>query len=97
MSSLLETGIPPPPMCPEGSFCPDDSSTCLPLVPVGGRCQLNRDGTCIDEMRWLKSDECSPPPVGQLVSVPSEWDQTVGDGAICLLGICRYVPRSISR
>jgi hypothetical protein len=35
-------------------------------------------------------DECSPPPAGQLVGVPSEWDQTVGDGAICLLGICRY-------
>jgi hypothetical protein len=44
MSSLLETGIPPPPMCPEGTFCPDDSSICLPLVPLGGRCQLNRDG-----------------------------------------------------
>jgi hypothetical protein len=44
MSSLLETGIPAPPICPQGTFCPDDSSTCLPLVPVGGRCQLNRDG-----------------------------------------------------
>jgi len=33
-----------PPRCPEGSFCPDEESGCRPLVPVGGACQLNRDG-----------------------------------------------------
>jgi len=33
-----------PDLCPSGFFCPDDASSCLPLVSAGGRCQLNRDG-----------------------------------------------------
>lgn len=32
-----------PSLCPEG-FCPDDGSGCLSLIPVGGSCELDRDG-----------------------------------------------------
>ncbi|GAA98141.1 hypothetical protein E5Q_04824 [Mixia osmundae IAM 14324] len=39
-----------PPRCAAGTFCPDEGDGCLPLVPVGQACQLNRD------------DECAPPP-----------------------------------
>lgn len=35
---------PLPPLCPEDQFCPDEGDQCLPLVPVGQNCQINRDG-----------------------------------------------------
>lgn len=34
-----------PPFCGDGNFCPDEEDQCLPLLPVGSPCQLNRDGT----------------------------------------------------
>lgn len=33
-----------PPRCPIGEFCPDEEDHCRPLLPIGGACQLNRDG-----------------------------------------------------
>ncbi|WVR06946.1 hypothetical protein IAU60_003982 [Kwoniella sp. DSM 27419] len=78
LASLLDSGYPVPPQCPEGSFCPDDASGCLPLVGVGGMCQLNRD------------DECAPPLNGSVLVVPSPYDEPVGNGVICLLGQCTY-------
>lgn len=33
-----------PPKCSAGSFCPDEGSSCQPLLAVGSPCQLNRDG-----------------------------------------------------
>ncbi|OCH85556.1 hypothetical protein OBBRIDRAFT_798017 [Obba rivulosa] len=39
-----------PPLCPRGSFCPDEGSGCQPLRSVGQSCQLSRD------------DQCAPPP-----------------------------------
>ncbi|KAH8924027.1 hypothetical protein BT69DRAFT_1261801 [Atractiella rhizophila] len=33
-----------PPMCPPSQFCPDAEDACRPLVPIGGVCELNRDG-----------------------------------------------------
>lgn len=39
-----------PPLCPIGTFCPDEGSGCQPLTPVGASCQLNKD------------DQCAPPP-----------------------------------
>ncbi|KZO91592.1 hypothetical protein CALVIDRAFT_541754 [Calocera viscosa TUFC12733] len=45
-----------PPLCPDGSFCPDEEDQCLPLVDVGKPCQLDRD------------DECAPPPNWQDLS-----------------------------
>lgn len=93
LSSLLEGNKTIPPICDTGTFCPDDASTCLPLVPVGGHCQLNRDGISVLLAKlWVVTnqvtDECSPPGVGVKFSVPNEWDQATGDGAICLEGIC---------
>jgi len=35
-----------PPMCPEGSFCPDRGSGCQPKVESGGACELGRDEQC---------------------------------------------------
>ncbi|KAK0469437.1 uncharacterized protein EV420DRAFT_1257048 [Desarmillaria tabescens] len=35
-----------PPLCPAGTFCPDEGSGCWPLATVGGACQLNRDEQC---------------------------------------------------
>lgn len=48
----------PPPMCPSGTFCPDEGSGCRPLVPVEGACQLNRDEQCAPPMDW--QDLASP-------------------------------------
>ncbi|WWC62056.1 uncharacterized protein I303_104645 [Kwoniella dejecticola CBS 10117] len=88
--SNSNTNEPPaiPPLCPAGQFCPDDSSGCLPLVDVGGECQLNRD------------DECAPPPEGMVLVVPNPNDAPEGDvagdeggtgnGSICLLGRCMW-------
>ncbi|KAL9937376.1 hypothetical protein V8E36_003785 [Tilletia maclaganii] len=35
-----------PPLCATGSFCPDESSGCLPVRSLGASCQLNRDDEC---------------------------------------------------
>lgn len=42
----------PPPLCPQGSFCPDDGSGCLPLVSVGAPCEPNRDEQCSPPLDW---------------------------------------------
>lgn len=39
-----------PPVCPHGSFCPDEGSGCEALLANGQTCQLNRD------------EQCAPPP-----------------------------------
>jgi hypothetical protein len=33
-----------PDICKRGEFCPDEGSECVPVLPVGSPCQLNRDG-----------------------------------------------------
>ena len=53
-------GQPLPPMCGNGSFCPDEGSGCKPLVGPGQTCQLNRD------------DQCAPPKDWQ--SLASQWN-----------------------
>ncbi|ORY95237.1 hypothetical protein BCR43DRAFT_492665 [Syncephalastrum racemosum] len=35
-----------PQRCPSHTYCPDASSSCQPLVPVGGQCELQRDDEC---------------------------------------------------
>ncbi|WWD17203.1 hypothetical protein CI109_101641 [Kwoniella shandongensis] len=83
MTSLLDPTHVIPPLCPTGSFCPDDASGCLPLVELGGVCQLNRD------------DECAPPPNGAVLILPSPYDEPQGDGSICLLGTCMWTNASL--
>ncbi|KAL7280424.1 hypothetical protein ACG7TL_005352 [Trametes sanguinea] len=39
-----------PPLCQNGTFCPDEGSGCKPLSAVGSACQMDRD------------DQCAPPP-----------------------------------
>ncbi|KAI0820742.1 hypothetical protein BC628DRAFT_1395133 [Trametes gibbosa] len=39
-----------PPLCQNGTYCPDEGSGCRPLLAVGNACQMDRD------------DQCSPPP-----------------------------------
>ena len=55
-------GYPPdaplPPLCPPGSFCPDEGDGCRVLVPLGGVCQLARDEQCSAPPEW--SDLASP-------------------------------------
>ncbi|KIJ90998.1 hypothetical protein K443DRAFT_115761, partial [Laccaria amethystina LaAM-08-1] len=41
-----------PPLCPQGSFCPDDGSGCRPLVSVGAPCEPNRDEQCSPPLDW---------------------------------------------
>lgn len=40
--------LPPdlPPICLDGTFCPDDGSGCLPQVSLGAACELARDEQC---------------------------------------------------
>jgi hypothetical protein len=37
-------GVTLPPLCSNGTFCPDENDQCLPLLSVGSPCQLGRDG-----------------------------------------------------
>ncbi|KAF8910476.1 hypothetical protein CPB84DRAFT_1645935, partial [Gymnopilus junonius] len=39
-----------PPMCPVGTFCPDNGSGCRELTEIGSMCELDRD------------EQCKPPP-----------------------------------
>ncbi|WWC89241.1 uncharacterized protein L201_004160 [Kwoniella dendrophila CBS 6074] len=85
LSSLLNTDIPVPPLCPSGTFCPDDASACLPLVEVDGQCELNRD------------DECASPPQGMVLVVPNPYDEIEGDGSLCLLGKCMWANATLGQ
>ena len=37
----------PPPLCPSGTFCPDDGSGCSALRTIGEKCELNRHDECL--------------------------------------------------
>jgi hypothetical protein len=41
-----------PPLCPEGTFCPDEGSGCQPLSAFGAPCQLNKDDQCAPAQNW---------------------------------------------
>ncbi|KAJ7025763.1 hypothetical protein C8F04DRAFT_1127499 [Mycena alexandri] len=41
-----------PPLCPDGTFCPDEGSGCRTLVPPGHPCELNRDEQCGPPSSW---------------------------------------------
>ncbi|KAI0080919.1 hypothetical protein K474DRAFT_1636472 [Panus rudis PR-1116 ss-1] len=47
-----------PPLCSDGSFCPDEGDGCKDLVAVGQPCQLNRDDQCAPPDNW---EELSSP------------------------------------
>ncbi|KAL9939605.1 hypothetical protein V8E36_001422 [Tilletia maclaganii] len=67
-----------PPMCGQGTYCPDEEVACRPLIPLGGICQLNRDGESdLIRIRCRGAvHSCSPPntvpmPSSVLQPVPS--------------------------
>ncbi|KAI0349555.1 hypothetical protein OH77DRAFT_1507429 [Trametes cingulata] len=39
-----------PPLCQNGTYCPDEGNGCKPLLAMGSPCQMDRD------------DQCGPPP-----------------------------------
>ncbi|KAF9068174.1 hypothetical protein BDP27DRAFT_1295498 [Rhodocollybia butyracea] len=41
-----------PPLCPPGSFCPDEGNGCRAQVSPGGACQMNRDEQCARAVNW---------------------------------------------
>ncbi|KAJ7081860.1 hypothetical protein B0H15DRAFT_853821 [Mycena belliarum] len=50
----FSAGAPLPPLCPRGTFCPDEGSGCRPLVPPGRPCELNRDEQCAPPADWAQ-------------------------------------------
>ncbi|THV06379.1 hypothetical protein K435DRAFT_743840 [Dendrothele bispora CBS 962.96] len=41
-----------PPLCPRGTFCPDEGDACRLQVSVGGACQMDRDEQCAPAANW---------------------------------------------
>ncbi|KAJ3761990.1 hypothetical protein EV360DRAFT_36592 [Lentinula raphanica] len=41
-----------PPLCPSGSFCPDEGNGCKTQVDPGSACQMNRDEQCARALNW---------------------------------------------
>lgn len=41
-----------PPLCPFGTFCPDEGSGCQALLPFGQTCQKNKDDQCAPAVNW---------------------------------------------
>ncbi|EGN98644.1 hypothetical protein SERLA73DRAFT_107716 [Serpula lacrymans var. lacrymans S7.3] len=66
---------PVPPLCPRGTFCPDEGSGCVPWLSVGKPCQLNRD------------EQCIPPPGFRR---NANYSLESSSGSICLNSTCLY-------
>jgi len=45
-----------PPKCPREQFCPDEMDQCQNLIPPGGACQLNRDGSSVLLVVFCKNE-----------------------------------------
>lgn len=45
-------GEPLPPLCKQGSFCPDRGNGCQLLQAVGSACDMDRDYQCATGKRW---------------------------------------------
>ncbi|TFY70183.1 hypothetical protein EVG20_g2833 [Dentipellis fragilis] len=68
--------------CKSGTFCPDEGSSCQPLIPVGSPCQFDRD------------DECQAPDNFQELRDTSGRGLNV-NGSICLNFVCQWAWRVI--
>ncbi|KAI0738526.1 hypothetical protein C8Q80DRAFT_1222434 [Daedaleopsis nitida] len=42
----FQNTTPTPPLCADGTYCPDEGSGCKPLASVGQACQVDRDEQC---------------------------------------------------
>lgn len=70
----LTTTMPLPPLCLNGTFCPDDGSGCRPQNKVGGTCELDRDEQCAH--------------LGNLTGIPSTNTTAIPELPICLHLTC---------
>ncbi|KAJ6561771.1 hypothetical protein B0H19DRAFT_1209977 [Mycena capillaripes] len=61
-----------PPLCPVGTFCPDEGSGCPPLVPVGRSCELNRD------------EQCTPPPSWKNLATTHNFNGSICLHSVCM-------------
>ncbi|KAJ7595660.1 hypothetical protein C8J56DRAFT_922871 [Mycena floridula] len=67
-----------PPQCDTSvQFCPDEADACHDLIPVGQKCQLNRD------------DQCIAPPNFQELADDSNKGRNF-NGSVCLNNICYW-------
>ncbi|KAI8997397.1 hypothetical protein BDB01DRAFT_840732 [Pilobolus umbonatus] len=49
---------PLPPRCNNGTFCPDNNSQCTFNVPIGARCEIQRDDECIGTTSICLNSTC---------------------------------------
>ncbi|KAI9638818.1 uncharacterized protein MKK02DRAFT_31132 [Dioszegia hungarica] len=87
-----------PPLCPQGSFCPDESDRCLDAIEIGKTCQKDRDGElpvvrplqCREKL--TSSDECQQAPnyrdLANYLNV---------NGSICLKNTCYLANVSVGQ
>jgi hypothetical protein len=66
-----------PPKCVKGEFCPDEGSSCQPLLAVTSGCQLNRD------------DQCEAPPNFKDLADTSGLGLNF-NGSVCLNNKCMW-------
>ncbi|KAI4522153.1 hypothetical protein K525DRAFT_199469 [Schizophyllum commune Loenen D] len=80
-------GYPPdaplPPLCPPGSFCPDEGDGCRVLVPLGSVCQLARD------------EQCSAPPDWRDLASPYNANGSICLHSTCTF--CRYANATLGQ
>ncbi|KAI0318266.1 hypothetical protein OF83DRAFT_1116899 [Amylostereum chailletii] len=69
--------LPTPDKCDKDSFCPDEGTSCQPLLAVGSDCQLDRD------------DECEGPPNFKDLRDETGFGLNV-NGSICLNFKCKW-------
>ncbi|KAJ3571775.1 hypothetical protein NP233_g3546 [Leucocoprinus birnbaumii] len=66
-----------PDKCPRGQFCPDEGTSCQPLLAVGSPCQMNRD------------DQCEAPPNFRELADTTGRGLNV-NGSVCLNNVCMW-------
>lgn len=49
---------PYPPRCNGTTFCPDNRSGCTPAVPIGSRCEIQRDDECVGTTSICLNSTC---------------------------------------
>ncbi|KAF8150155.1 hypothetical protein B0H34DRAFT_802257 [Crassisporium funariophilum] len=87
-TSVLTSTVPLPPLCSNGTFCPDDGSGCRTQVRVGGACELGRD------------EQCTPPPgyTGGAVGIgKNETAGGLNGGPVCLNLVCQWANATLNQ
>jgi len=73
-----------PPLCKQGTFCPDEEDACQPLLAVGSACQLNRD------------DQCEAPPNFQELADTTGFALN-HNGSVCLNFQCMWANATLGQ